>query len=81
MAEYLIYLDSNRTAYNSYFKWKKHVIFRKKISIFSPICDMCIKLNLEEFFGIEQSVIEDLGVYWNRNLHCTIKNDNITYLK
>jgi hypothetical protein len=27
LANYLNYLDSNKTAYNSYFKWKKHVKF------------------------------------------------------
>jgi hypothetical protein len=62
LAQYLIYLDSNKTAYNSYFKWKKHVQFYTALNIhygFSPICDMCIYLHLEDFFGIKKKIIND----------------------
>lgn len=27
LSDYLNYLDSNKTAYNEYFRWKKHVRF------------------------------------------------------
>jgi hypothetical protein len=49
------------TAYNSYFDWKKNVIFVNKFINFSPICDMCIRLHLETHFGIEKKIIKDIG--------------------
>ncbi len=60
-----MYLEQNKTAYNSYFKWKRHIWFHNLRSIFSPICSMCIQLQLEEFIGVKQKVIDDLGKYWN----------------
>ena len=53
LAEYLIYLDKNKTAYNSYFKWKKHIQFYRYLPknygyVYSPLCDMCIHLHLED---------------------------------
>lgn len=30
------------------------------------ICEMCIKLHLEIFFGIDYSILTDAGKYWNR---------------
>jgi hypothetical protein len=41
LANYLHYLDSNKTAYNDYFKWKKHVMFNTNNNIF---CNMCSKI-------------------------------------
>ena len=39
---------------------------------------MCIKLQLESYFGIEQSIIQDLDNYWNDdNLCLNPKNINI----
>ena len=71
LAEYLLYLDSNQTAYNSYFKWKKHVNFLDQL-VFTPLCDMCIKLHLEDFFGIETKIINDIGYFWDKNSQCKI---------
>ncbi len=67
LAEYLLYLDKNTTAYNSYFKWKKHVQFLQVKSHFSPICDMCIKLHLDSYFGIKKQLLYDL---WNKKKDC-----------
>ena len=54
----------NNTAYGEFFKWKQHVKFEAT----SPniVCTMCIKLNLEEQFGIQQSIVRDMGTYWNQ---------------
>lgn len=62
LAEYLIYLANNKTAYNSYFKWKKHVNFYKALNPkhtlkYNFMCDMCIQLHLEDFFGIKSKII------------------------
>ena len=70
LADYLLYLDKNLTAYNSYFKWKKHVSFRSQVT-FAPLCDMCIQLQLETFYGlIKPKVVHGLGEYWSRKGSC-----------
>jgi hypothetical protein len=43
-------LSNNDKAYNSYFEWKKHVIFDDKTVALSPLCDMCIQLHLEDYY-------------------------------
>jgi hypothetical protein len=70
LAEYLIYLDKNVTAYNSYFKWKKHVSFYNNSNSFGPICNMCIQLQLENYFGIKKRVIDDIPGYWSKKNNC-----------
>ena len=74
LVDYLKYLDENVTAYNSYFQWKEHVSFRgtKSIQRFSPFCDMCIKLQMESYEGYKESIVEDVGSYWNRKENCKI---------
>jgi hypothetical protein len=63
LAEYLIFLSNNKTAYNSYFQWKKHVNFFDYDKMFSPVCDVCIKLHLEHYFGVESKVLENIESY------------------
>jgi hypothetical protein len=78
LADYLQYLDKNKTAYNSYFKWKRHISFQSTGFGFNPFCSMCIKLHLEERFGIEKKVMTDIRDYWSRPKICkgpTIKKD------
>ncbi|MFM7982248.1 MAG: glycosyltransferase family 10 domain-containing protein, partial [Candidatus Fonsibacter sp.] len=68
LANYLIYLSNNSTgAYNSYFKWKKHVKFLDNQIHVSQFCDMCIQLNLDRFFGSKQEnrLMFDLDNKWN----------------
>ena len=78
LADYLAYLSKNSTAYNSYFEWRKYIRYQPNHTYFNPICDMCIKLQLESYFGIEQSIIQDLDYYWNDdNLCLNPKNINI----
>lgn len=68
LAEYLNKLSKDPIAYNSYFKWKKHVVF-KEPRWFTPMCNLCIKLHMENFYGIEHSVLRDAGDFWSRR-HC-----------
>ena len=52
LADYLMYLAHNKTAYNSYFAWKKFIKIDSRKSIGGYLCEMCIKLQLEENTGI-----------------------------
>ena len=70
LANYLKYLDSNKTAYNSFFKWKKYVKFEKFRSTMTPICEMCIYLHLEDYFGIQKKIINDLSKFASINENC-----------
>lgn len=80
LADYLLYLDKNVTAYNEYFQWKKHVNFLDYIVDYGMICDMCVELHLEKFYGIRKNVITDFSKYWNRNDQCRTA-DSIPLLK
>ena len=75
LADYLIYLDKNKTAYNSYFKWKKHIKSMPYFVNINIICDMCIKLNLEKFFGIENKRIESMDFLNKRHCKKPIPNE------
>ena len=71
LAKYLNYLGKNKDAYNSYFKWKKHVLFRDKNLIsFNPICSMCIQMQLDAFLGVKKSVVENVESYGDVNNRC-----------
>ena len=63
----MVYLDKNTTAFNSYFKWKKHIWFHNLKAEYCTICSMCIKLQLEEIYGIEKKIITNMNEYWNKN--------------
>lgn len=67
LAQYLTYLDSNKTAYNEYFKWKKYVKFGKR---YDYLCDMCIHLHLEDYIGIEKKTIDNLEDHWSLQRDC-----------
>ncbi len=77
LAKYLKYLDKNSTAYNEYFKWKRHIKSYSKRVFLSQLCDMCIKLNLEDFFGVEQQTARsDFALLWRRsNCKKPVPND------
>jgi alpha-1,3-fucosyltransferase len=70
LANYLKYVSSNPSVYNSYFKWKKHVSFYKNRVIFSPLCEMCIQLHLESYFGMKKKVINNIDEIWSEKNNC-----------
>lgn len=71
LADYLLYLDRNRTAYNSYFKWKKHIIKTYDGIFAAEICEFCIKAHLNDVNKIDTNkVIKDFSTYWNSANDC-----------
>ena len=70
LANYLKYVDSNKTAYNSYFKWKKYLLYDQKATSRGVFCEMCIKLNLNFYLGIKRTVIRDFEEFWNDDKSC-----------
>jgi hypothetical protein len=83
LGEYLNYLDQNKTAYNSYFKWKKHIWFHNIKSTYTSICSMCIKLQLEEYTGVKKHIVHDIHEIWDRKMckspNMQRKNDILYY--
>ena len=69
-----MYLDKNKTAYNSYFKWKKHVQFIDNGPRFYnfPICELCIRLNLDIREGVQNHIIHDMNKFWGVENNCKI---------
>ena len=63
LADYLIYLSNNKTAYNEYFKWKKYTqVYLKTIRNYD-LCKICIKLHLDSVYGIEYKSINITRLY------------------
>lgn len=82
LASYLKYVDSNKMLFNSYFKWKRHVNFLEHTVEYAFICEMCIQLHLEHFFGVKKKIINDFDSYWNKNSQCTdVKMTQIESIK
>ena len=78
LAEYLIYLDKNKTAYNSYFKWKRYVKFISSPGWSNfPLCEMCIRLNLEIYEGVQSNIIKDMNKFWNLDSDCIIPSNKL----
>ena len=64
LAQYMLYLDGNKTAFNSYFKWKKHVTFKEESE--DVFCSMCVHLNMQSHLGVRTNVLHGLGNYWSQ---------------
>lgn len=75
LTEYLLNLAQNETAYNSFFKWKKFI--KLTFNDIRTLCDICVKLHLETYFGVKQNVFRNLKDFWNKEKNCLnpIKNN------
>ncbi len=72
LGDYLRYLDKNATAYNEYFRWKELISVNKNraVNTFVPLCDMCIYMNLERFYGIQKKVLVDVSEFHGKRENC-----------
>ena len=59
LANYLLFLSRNRTAYNQYFEWKRFIRPAQTKPFQAHLCEMCIQLNLEKYQGFHYSQIKD----------------------
>ena len=70
LANYLHYLSNNKTAYNSYFIWKKYINFEMNPSKMGILCEMCIQLHLEDQVGYINNKQINVTELYNLNENC-----------
>lgn len=86
LANYLVYLDLNQTAYEEYFAWK-HMLIRKlehqKLTqnVLNPIedhpfCEMCKQLHNETYLNNKNNPILKISEYYNPAKDCTRDKEN-----
>lgn len=61
LAQYLIYLDGNDTAYREYFAWKK---FHKRVAT-NRACVLCKQLHNQTLYAIPRAY-EDMRIFWDK---------------
>ncbi len=75
LAKFLIDLSKDKDAYNRYFEWKEFLGYRKAPLVQAFICEMCIKLLLEEANSlIEYKVIKNLRERFGMKENCRGQN-------
>ena len=64
LADYLLYLDTNSTAYNEYFKWRYHYEIRTKVDSLCEVCKSAHDVTKES------KVYENIDYFWSKELNC-----------
>ena len=75
LAKYLIYLNSNDTAYNEYFTWKRK--FKPAPLMPSWPCRVCAALNND---SLPAKVYDNLGDFWGVAKTCGRNEDKVRKL-
>lgn len=71
LADFLLKLDNDPAAYNRYFEWKRYLRVNDEVPAQSFLCEMCIKLNLEQVSGvIEHKVVNNVFKRYNNTQNC-----------
>ena len=69
LAEYLLYLDKNDTAYNEYFTWKQEFAYEQKLRFRYAACEICDALHNE---CLKPKVYHNIfKTFWNEEVDCT----------
>ena len=76
LAEYLLYLDKNDTAYNEYFSWKQKFVSKRNFNF--PACDVCDALHNE---CLKPKVYYDMfKTFWNEDIDCKKREQTLSRL-
>ncbi|XP_071535700.1 alpha-(1,3)-fucosyltransferase C-like isoform X2 [Panulirus ornatus] len=71
LAEYLLYLDRNDTAYNEYYRWKRfHQLPHEWARVAKTYCDMCERLHLDN-----TTKVYNLKKWFEKDSHCKTGKD------
>ena len=71
VAEFLNGLACDEAAYNGYFEWKRYLRFEDGPPMQSYLCEMCIKLNMEEVAGVvEKKMVGNVSELFGPQQNC-----------
>jgi len=78
LAEYLLYLDKNDTAYNEYFSWKQKFADQQRLRFRYAACDICEALHNE---CLEPKVYHNIfKTFWNEDVDCKEREQTLSVL-
>ena len=71
LGEYLLQLGEDEVAYNKYFAWKRYLRVEPRPAQQAYLCEMCIRLNLEERSGVvERKVLRKMKERYGMSENC-----------
>jgi len=80
LANYLFYLNNNKTAYDNFFYWKRYINFELKPPNMGYLCEMCIQLHLEDQIGYINKKQIDVTELYNLTQNCYgLNKENNSY--
>ncbi|CAF0879244.1 unnamed protein product [Adineta ricciae] len=66
LSQRLIQIRNNITLYQEYFRWKENIIWDGFTNFFTPFCDLCLRLHLDN----TSNIIGNINRWWTKD-QCT----------